>query len=216
MKIISHRGYWKQPQEKNTPKAFERSFALGFGTETDIRDAHGQLVISHDMPHGNEISFSRMLDMAADHSSSATPITLALNIKADGLAGMVATEIAARPSLDCFVFDMAVPDMRSYISAGVPVFTRMSEVESSPAWLELAHGVWLDAFTAPWYSHEEIEKLLSKLRVCVVSNELHKRDHLSHWEWLKPLARHSNLLLCTDFPEDAEIFFNTHGMEYEA
>ena len=39
MMILSHRGYWK---EKNLPIAFERSFSLGFGTETDYK---GELVI---------------------------------------------------------------------------------------------------------------------------------------------------------------------------
>ena len=50
MEILSHRGYWKTVTEKNTIIAFKRSFNLGFGTETDIRDLNGNLVISHDMP----------------------------------------------------------------------------------------------------------------------------------------------------------------------
>ncbi len=50
MQVISHRGYWKSAAEKNTTTAFARSFALGYGTETDVRDLNGELVISHDMP----------------------------------------------------------------------------------------------------------------------------------------------------------------------
>ena len=50
MIIISHRGYWIQPAEKNTEEAFSRSFERGMGTETDVRDHRGELVISHDMP----------------------------------------------------------------------------------------------------------------------------------------------------------------------
>ncbi len=38
MIILSHRGYWKEVSEKNKPIAFERSFSLGLGTETYIRD----------------------------------------------------------------------------------------------------------------------------------------------------------------------------------
>lgn len=41
MKIISHRGFWHNPSEKNTEMAFCRSFELGFGTETDVRDSLG-------------------------------------------------------------------------------------------------------------------------------------------------------------------------------
>jgi nucleoside-diphosphate-sugar epimerase len=49
MNIISHRGFWLKDEEKNTIQAFERSFEFGFGTETDIRDYKGELVISYDM-----------------------------------------------------------------------------------------------------------------------------------------------------------------------
>ena len=38
MIIISHRGYWKDAAEKNRPVAFARSFDLGYGTETDVRE----------------------------------------------------------------------------------------------------------------------------------------------------------------------------------
>ena len=63
MIIISHRGYWKEPAEKNQPVAFHRSFDLGFGTETDLRDNTGQLVIAHDMPRGDEPTLDQMLDI---------------------------------------------------------------------------------------------------------------------------------------------------------
>ena len=64
MEIISHRGYWKSVKEKNTEIAFSRSFALNYGTETDLRDCLGKLVISHDMPNGNEIYFDEFLSLA--------------------------------------------------------------------------------------------------------------------------------------------------------
>ena len=57
MIILSHRGYWKLEEERNRAAAFQRSFDLGYGTETDIRDIQGKLVISHDMPRGDEITF---------------------------------------------------------------------------------------------------------------------------------------------------------------
>ena len=58
MIILSHRGYWKLESEKNKPIAFDRSFSLGFGTETDIRDYRGKLVISHDLADENSIQLS--------------------------------------------------------------------------------------------------------------------------------------------------------------
>ena len=61
MQIISHRGYWKNPDERNQHVAFVRSFDSGFGTETDLRDICGKIVVSHDMPTGNEITFEEVL-----------------------------------------------------------------------------------------------------------------------------------------------------------
>ena len=56
MEIISHRGYWFKNSEKNSDLAFRRSFSLNFGTETDIRDFDGELVISHDVANKNCIT----------------------------------------------------------------------------------------------------------------------------------------------------------------
>lgn len=41
MKILSHRGYWKNKQEKNSIAAFDRSFLNSYGLETDLRDVAG-------------------------------------------------------------------------------------------------------------------------------------------------------------------------------
>jgi glycerophosphoryl diester phosphodiesterase len=80
MIILSHRGYWKHPDEKNTRQAFVRSFDMGYGTETDVRDCAGKLVISHDMPRGTEMLFEEVLQIMDGRN-----LPLAINIKADGL-----------------------------------------------------------------------------------------------------------------------------------
>ena len=46
IKILAHRGFWKEETEKNTKIAFERAFNSGFGIETDLRDIKGEIVIS--------------------------------------------------------------------------------------------------------------------------------------------------------------------------
>ena len=107
MKVLSHRGYWKEASEKNLETAFRRSFDLGFGTETDVRDCAGRLLISHDMPTGSEISLGAFVNLA-----SGRDLPLAINVKADGLADSLAREMQAARAGDWFVFDMAVPDMR--------------------------------------------------------------------------------------------------------
>lgn len=202
MKVLSHRGYWKTATEKNTLVAFERSFGLGFGTETDVRDLAGKLVISHDMPGSDAMPLDTFLDLLTDPG-----MPLAMNIKADGLATDLARHFASR-GLDWFVFDMSVPDLRMHLNAGNPVFVRMSEVERDPAWLEEAQGVWLDAFGSEWYDVALIRDLLdSGKRVCIVSPELHRRDHGPLWDMLLPLAGRAGLMLCTDFPELAQSKF---------
>ena len=125
MKIISHRGYWKTPAEKNTAKAFSKSFSMNFGVETDVRDFCGQLVISHDPPKGGELFFSEFLEMASTYGNN---LPIAINVKADGLANLISKDLEKYNFLNIFVFDMSVPDMRGYISKSLPIFTRISEV----------------------------------------------------------------------------------------
>lgn len=203
MIILSHRGHWLHPHEKNTTVAFQRSFDSNYGTETDVRDSAGNLVIAHDMPIGTEITLEQFLNVL-----DGRQLPLAINIKADGLALELSTTFKSYPRADWFVFDMSIPDTRAHIQAGNPVFVRMSEVERLPAWLEQANGVWLDGFDSAWYDSEVIESLLGKgKRVCVVSEDLHQRAHEAQWEMLSQI-KHPNLMLCTDFPEQAQHFFN--------
>ena len=210
MKIISHRGYWKSDIEKNKEVAFNRSFSLGFGTETDVRDFNGGLVISHDMANGTEISFENFLKLANAHIGSR-PLTLALNIKSDGLASHISNAIELYKNLDCFVFDMSVPDMRDYLNQDIAVFTRISEVEQEPVWMDRCEGIWLDGFESDWYSNSFILDLLNqKKRVCIVSPELHKRRHMTFWNRIAPLVGEELLMLCTDFPEQAKVFFDLY------
>jgi hypothetical protein len=205
MIIISHRGYWKDAGEKNQPIAFHRSFDLGFGTETDVRDLRGELMIAHDMPNGSEISLEAMLDILAGRD-----LPMAMNIKADGLAKQLQAQMNARGLTRWFTFDMSVPEMVVQHRLGMPMFTRASEYEKPPALYEQSIGVWLDAFVSEWYSTADIDAFLQDgKQVAIVSPELHKRDHLALWQRLRgsKTQHHPALILCTDLPEDALAFF---------
>ena len=207
MKIISHRGLWIKESEKNSEKSFKNSFQKGFGTETDVRDLSGRLVISHDMPLGGEVELSNFLSLASSHQPTEQ-LTLALNIKSDGLANALREELANFPALDVFVFDMSIPDMPSYLNAGFKVFTRMSEVERKAAWIEKSYGVWLDSFNTDWFPNDLIIKLLKLGKsVCLVSPELHGRDHLGLWDQIFSLKESERLILCTDYSIEAKNFF---------
>jgi glycerophosphoryl diester phosphodiesterase len=205
MEIISHRGFWVDPQEKNQRVAFERSFSGGYGTETDVRDCMGRLVVSHDPPTGKEIEFEELLVL-----SKRCPVksSLALNIKADGLSPLVARALAGYDHLRVFVFDMSIPDMRSWLASGIPTFARLSEVEKTPAWRDRSAGIWLDGFQSVWYQGGDVLDLLrGGKQVCIVSEELHGRDPSVQWQMLKQFVGETGLVLCTDRPTDATKFF---------
>ena len=203
MIILSHRGYWLEPSEKNNEDAFKRSFDLGFGTETDVRDCNGKLVIAHDMPIGGEIQLIDFVEIIGKR-----PLPLAVNIKSDGLAIPLKQIMENAGVSDWFVFDMSIPDMRAYLQANVPVFARMSEVEKEPAWFEQVSGIWLDSFHDIWYDSNQILTLLDNdKRVCIVSSELHGREFYPLWQMLLPISSHPNLMMCTDLPKHASKFF---------
>ncbi len=206
MIILSHRGYWKTAEEKNGEAAFRRSFDLGFGTETDVRDCLGKLVISHDMPKGNEMPFEAFLDLVGDRD-----LPLAINIKADGLAAAVRDAFVARPHLTrWFVFDMSVPDTKQQLACGNPVFLRQSEYEPQvpERFIEQAAGIWLDGFHDEWWTPELIDQWTTRGKtVCLVSPDLHKRDPQAAWARLGAhrFAHPDRVYLCTDQPEDAHL-----------
>lgn len=206
MELIAHRGWWKSPAEKNTAAAFEAALAAGYGIETDIRDCCGTLVISHDMPRGGEQSFDDFLSL---YRRIGNPTTLALNIKADGLAPAVLETLHRHRVSNYFCFDMSVPDSRGYVKLGMPVFARRSEFEPATAASFDAPGVWLDAFDSQWFDSADVEAiLLGGQDVCVVSPELHRRDHRTLWNdlqrwitWSDAATECDNrLMICTDLP----------------
>lgn len=209
MLIISHRGFWKTSAEKNTPQAFARSFEHGYGTETDLRDLGGRLVISHDPPSSDALGVDELFRQVAAYDPG---LTMALNVKADGLQALISSAIKRHGLTDCFVFDMAVPDAVQWLKTEVSVFTRHSEVEEIPALYDQADGIWLDGFYSDWWDVSIIGKHLGAgKRVAVVSPELHGRSHASLWNKMKESEFcHSNdVILCTDIPDVASEFFGS-------
>jgi hypothetical protein len=202
MNIISHRGYWKTAAEKNTPSAFARSFHVGFGTETDIRDLAANLVVSHDPPVLDTMRAEVLLGI---YQGVGADLPLALNIKSDGLQKLLPPLLERFEVTNWFVFDMAVPDALGWLKVGAPTFTRHSEIETSPAFYSRATGVWLDGFEGEWWTGDTIRKHLDAgKQVCVVSPEIHGRDPRPAWDRLVSVRDEPRLMLCTDRPEHAK------------
>jgi hypothetical protein len=209
MIILSHRGYWKEIHQKNQPISFERSFSLEFGTETDIRDYKGELVISHDIADEKCITVKEMFDIYNRYNNI---LPLALNIKADGLQIKLKELLEEYKITNYFVFDMSVPDGLGYLNQNIKAFTRESEYEKIPSFYKQACGVWLDEFQEHWITKEIISKhLKNNKQICIVSPDLHKRKYKKEWQNYKEIEIElgiNNLMICTDYPEEAKEFFN--------
>ncbi len=205
--ILSHRGWWKTPEEKNSAEALQRSLDNGFGFETDLRDLQGRIVVSHDPPRGGEMLLEQLMDICRPYPD----LPLALNVKADGLQ-RTAGEVLKKAGLrNFFFFDMSIPDALGYLREKLPFFTRQSEYEVQPSLYEEAAGIWMDCFETEWMDRTVIANhLKAGKQVCLVSPELHKRPHLAFWERLRAMDIDAGggLSLCTDFPVDAQAFFN--------
>lgn len=201
--VLSHRGFWRTPGERNQPAAFERTVREAFGTETDIRDRNGDLVVAHDAPDENARSWSEVVNLF-----EGTRLPLAVNVKADGLSDLLKAAMQGR-AIDWFAFDMSIPETVRYAQAGLPFFTRHSDIETAPVLYEAASGVWLDAFERTWFDLEVIRTHLARgKRVCVVSPELHGRPYGDVWAMLRDMdAPGENLMLCTDHPDLARAYF---------
>ena len=205
MIILSHRGFWKSMDERNKRVAFVRSFDAGFGTETDLRDICGKIVISHDMPYGDEITFEEVLQIMNGRN-----LPLALNIKADGQGQKIKDLLEKYNHTNYFTFDMSIPDMVFQIKSGLNVFTGQSDLIKEPILLDKCGGVWLDCFNSDWWNADMLDEILEKSgHVCIVSADLHKRDTDYQWNEIKKSKAFNSdkLMVCTDKPEIAKEFF---------
>lgn len=211
MLLLAHRGLWTDPTTRNSERSLHAALEAGYGIETDFRDLGGTLVVSHDPP--TTPTPLTAVELFSAWAKQAHPRQLiAANIKSDGLLPLLA-RAASEAGLDphqLFVFDMSVPDMRSYVSSEFPVYTRASDLEPSPALLTETQGVWVDAFT-DGYPQVEVahDFLLNGYAVALVSPELHGRPHDTVWRELsrRGVHRMASFSLCTDYPIQAAEFF---------
>ena len=84
MKIISHRGLWNEPSEKNSLSSFKNSIDQNFGFEIDIRSFNGELIVSHD-PLDDKNKSIRFCDVLSYYQINNSEVFIAINIKEDGL-----------------------------------------------------------------------------------------------------------------------------------
>jgi len=205
MKIIAHRGFWKMESEKNTELAIKRAVDNGYGFETDFRDFGGKILVSHNPPKGNELEAEEVFRLYRDAGSNEP---LALNIKADGLQDMMKELLKKYDITNYFFFDMSVCDTVIYIDQRLKIASRLSEYEKDMPFYKESTTVWIDYFNSDGLTIQKVKETLKDGKIaCVVSPELHKRSHLQMWSQLKSFMGEDTLYLCTDYPEEAKVYF---------
>lgn len=207
MEILAHRGYWNEMIFPNSKQALHCALERGFGIESDVRDCYEQLVIAHNIANGLSFSLESIFVALAAYQNQ---YCFAINIKADGLADQLLHLIEKYRIDNYFTFDMSFPQMLEYREKGLRYFTRQSEYETYPLLYSGAAGVWIDGFQdMDWITEDLISRHQEQgKKVCLVSPELHHKEYCSFWSRLKQFqVDHSQVMLCTDHPEEAQEFF---------
>jgi glycerophosphoryl diester phosphodiesterase len=209
MQIIAHRGQWENPTEKNSLVALSRALNNRYGIEIDLRDYREKIVISHDLANEKSVTLNNFFELYKKNKSDCL---LALNIKSDGLQDLLLATLNQYKVKNYFVFDMSIPDSLGYLKKKINIFTRHSEYEEMPAFYDKVNGVWLDEFNKGWINKEKINlHNIKNKKICLVSPELHGRNYMDEWKLYKEFeseGQNKNLMLCTDYPEIADEFFN--------
>ena len=208
LKILAHRGCWDNECEKNTIDALVKAMDCRFGFESDVRDCQGKLVLSHDMASLSAPLLDELLLRINKYNNG---YCFAINVKADGLQKSLKKYIETYQLRNYFLFDMSVPQMVEYSNMGLRFFSRQSEYEKNPIMYDKAAGIWLDCFVdTSWINEELIKKhIAADKEVCIVSSDLHGRtDYKEFWRLIQRMnINFSKILLCTDHPEEARLFF---------
>jgi hypothetical protein len=200
MKIIAHRGLWTRSEEQNTLEALRAAVDAGFGIETDVWawGLHG--VISHDPPSPSA-SVVTLEDVVALQHDGQT--FLALNVKSDGVVPILSS---LREKLDGWrwaAFDMSIPETIRIEKSDLPFLRRVSRIECEPSEL-IGLGYWVDT------QDRVVPRLKDQSRfIAYVSPELHGYEHHEVWQEIRD--RHTDspdVAICTDFPHEADRFFN--------
>ena len=207
MEILSHRGFWKLKREQNLISGLLNSIYNKFGVEFDIRDFNSKIVISHDISNIRSQPLENFLKRIINKK-----YFLAINIKADGLQKELKKLLKKYKISNYFVFDMSIPDCIQYINQDINYFIRQSEYEKDLIFYKKSKGVWLDQFKKNWINEKVIlHHYNNNKKICIVSPELHLREYKKEWIKYKKIEKkfpNLQLMLCTDFPNKAESFFN--------
>jgi glycerophosphoryl diester phosphodiesterase len=192
MHIYAHRGLWQGTHSlQNTAVAIEDAFESGFGVEIDLWKILDRICVTHD-GESSEFEFSKFLEIWSRHSH----LPVAFNVKTDGIANQLSRR-NYRFEKPSFFFDMSFPELVKFKKENLPLGLRISELEPVDTRIKAEEIFWLDSFYSDWWIQEfaAVESIFDKS--VIVSPELHNRDHLGVWNFLKEQKPFG---ICTDFP----------------
>lgn len=198
MRVIAHRGLWKNPDQQNSLLALSAALEAGFGIETDLWGLPPCGCVTHDPPTSD--SFPTLQDvLALPHRPDSL---LAINVKSDAVAPLLNGARTRLGQWEWFAFDMSIPETIRLESYGLPFLRRVSVHEPPPCSLQ-GMGLWIDGLGG---ETPIVNPRRGELHV-YVSPELHSKPFEATWESLRRVDSDSTAL-CTDFPHEADRFFN--------
>ena len=103
---------------------------------------------------------------------------------------------------------MSIPQQVQYQRNGLNWYSRISDQIEERSVNQASMGIWLDAFDHDWWSKDCLLDLQKSKRLCIVSPELHGRNHKDTWHKMKSITMNSDNMICTDIPIQAQEFFN--------
>ncbi|MCW2994085.1 MAG: Glycerophosphoryl diester phosphodiesterase [Conexibacter sp.] len=213
LQVLAHRGLLDgpDPARENLLTALSAAAAAGFGSELDVREDAGALVLSHDpapwAPDRDATAF--LSDPPGDD------LLHAFNVKDPGAVLPAVDVLAAAGALHrVFFFDveLACPDLEeaaalaaAVAARGGAVARRLSDREPALAAIlsdpQVEH-VWLDEWDGPWVDAPLVARLRDAGKsTWYVSPELHRPQPVAslrpRWEQLRAWGAHG---ICTDHP----------------
>lgn len=177
-----------------------RETPSNYGVEVDVRLFHGQIVVAHD-PFQPGVLFEDWLAAYAHQ-------LLVVNIKEEGLAGLVLPLLDQAGVTRFFFLDQTFPFLMKTLAAGERrVAVRVSDLEhpgTAHALAGRAMWAWVDGFQGFPLPEQELLKLIKAgYKLCLVSPELHGRsmEEVEQWqERCRALSLQFDAV-CTKVPE---------------
>jgi hypothetical protein len=166
-----------------------------FGSEIDVRDYCGELILSHDIPTDTHITFEEYLE------GYPRELLLAINVKSMGIEEKILKKIQQVNRHNYFVFDFAIPQLLQALSIGLVCAFRVSEYEQNI--FDGCKWVWVDSFHNVWYDSTYLQNLKNMgLQIAIVSPDLHQRSSRADVDRINEMIDVGLVdAICTNDPE---------------